>query len=269
MEYRDNIIKRLIEAKITSPRLETDIILKYASPNYPMINDEEKEKIEKLVQRRCSHEPLDKIIGKKEFYKSTFKVSTDVLSPRPDTEILVEAALDLIPINKPYKILDLGVGSGCILLSILKDRTQTQGVGVDISIKAIDIAKENAQTLGVENAVEFINADWNTLAFDYSEFDIIVSNPPYIPQKELGELDIEVKNYDPLIALDGGNDGLKCYYELAKKIPYWLKKEGYVLLEVGYNQAKTVAQIFEKEGLKTIKIIPDLAGINRCVVLKK
>ena len=130
MICREDIISALIKAQIPSPRLETDIILHHAAPTYPEITKKEENKIKAIINRRCNHEPLDKIIGQKEFYKSSFKVSSDVLSPRPDTEILVESALELLPSHKKFKILDLGTGSGCILLSILKERPDITGVQV-------------------------------------------------------------------------------------------------------------------------------------------
>ena len=267
MEYREEIISALIKASIPSPRLETDIILRFFAPNYPKMTKQEKEKIKKAVDRRINHEPLDKIIGKKEFYKSTFKVSADVLSPRPDTEVLVETALELVKENKIYNILDLGTGTGCILLSILKERPICRGIGVDISAKAIKIAQENARKLGVEKAVQFLNNDWKGLHL--SNIDIIVSNPPYIPKAEIATLDKEVKNYDPLIALDGGQDGLQCYRDIAKIAPYLLNNKGYILLEVGYNQAEDVKNIFTKQGFKFISIKKDLSNIDRCVIFQK
>lgn len=262
------IIKALIEAKITSPRLEADIILRFAAPNYPEMALQEKKKINECIQRRCKHEPLDKIIGKKDFYKSTFKVSADVLSPRPDTEILVEEALELIKPDTKECILDLGTGSGCILLSVLKERPQCKGTGVDISSKAIDIAQENAESMGLKNSVKFVNSDWNDMRLFDKKFDMIISNPPYISKEEIKTLDIEVKEYDPYIALDGGEDGLECYREIAKIAPKLLKNGGYILFEVGYNQANDVEKICVLQGLKKIKIKQDLAGINRCIIFQ-
>ncbi len=267
MEYREEIIATLIQAAIPSPRLETNIILKFFAPNYPLITPEEKEKIAEALRRRQNHEPLDKIIGKKEFYKSTFKVSCNVLSPRPDTEVLVENALKLIEDNKSYCILDLGTGTGCILLSIIKERPYCQGIGVDISLKAIKIAEENAREIGITKAVRFINKDWNNLVL--SNVDMVVSNPPYISKAEIENLSKDVKDYDPLLALDGGEDGLQCYRDIARKTSDFLKDKGYILLEVGYNQAEAVKNIFIKQGFKFIAVKKDLGGIDRCVILQK
>lgn len=269
MGLREQLIAELIKGKIPSPRLETDIILKYAAPDYPEINENQKQKALQMLNRRLCHEPLDKIIGKREFYKSVFTVNSDVLSPRPDTEILVEKALALIPKDKKLNILDLGTGSGCILLSLLAERPQCSGVGVDISPKALEIAKQNAENLQLSSRVTFINKSWTEPNFIDGQFDIIVSNPPYIPTEEIAGLETEVKKFDPLQALDGGVDGLDCYRQIAEIVPLILKKGGYILLEVGYNQAEAVIKILTAQGLEFVEMAADLAGINRCIILKK
>ena len=268
MDLKDFLIKELIKAKISSPRLEASIILDNFAKNFPVISIDEEKKIKEALFRRVNHEPLDKIIGKKEFYKYEFIVNHNVLSPRPDTEILVESALDLIDKDKRYDIIDLGTGSGCILLSILKERENAYGKGVDISLEAINVAKKNAKNLGISDRVEFINKSWNELC-DVGMFDIIVSNPPYIPTCEFLELDVEVKNFDPKIALTSGDTGFECYEDIALIAPKLLKKDGYIFLEVGYNQAHKVAQIFVSNGFELKAIVKDLADINRCVILKK
>lgn len=269
MNLRDEFIKKLIEAKISSPRLETDIILKNSMPLYPNYTDEQETIAREYLSRRLNHEPLDKIIGKKEFYKYTFKVDNNVLTPRPDTEILVEKAICLIDDNKKYKLIDLGTGSGCIVLSILKEKHNVNAIGLDISDKALNIAKQNAKLLEVEDRITFINGDWNDIVKDNEEFDIIVSNPPYIPEYEYNKLDIEVKKFDPITALVGGDDGLKCYREIADIASIILKKGGYILLEVGYNQAFEVIDIFSKKDFSIVEIAKDLSDINRCIILKK
>ncbi len=269
MICREDILENLIKAKISSPRLETDIILKYAAPRYPEMTELEQKKILEMLKRRINHEPLDKIIGQKEFYKYTFKVSQDVLSPRPDTEILLENALAISLTEKITHILDLGTGSGCILLSLLKELPAATGIGVDISKEALAIAKQNARMLEISNRVQFINSDWNKLSLTFESVDMIVSNPPYIKSTEIKSLEKEVKDYDPLLALDGGADGLNCYRDIAFLAPKLLKKGGYILLEVGYNQAKEVGEIFKYQGFKHVKTAKDLANIDRCVILRK
>ena len=269
MTLRDKIIDALIKAKIPSPRLEADIIIKYAAPMYPQITIGEEKRAIDFLKRRVNHEPLDKIIGQKEFYKFIFEVNRDVLSPRPDTEILVENALELLPADEPCRILDLGTGSGCILLSLLKERPKAKGAGVDISKKALEVAKKNAQNLGIQNQVSFINKSWSDKGFVSDKFDMIVTNPPYIPSAEIQTLEEEVKHYDPLTALDGGQDGLQCYRDIAMIAPDLLQDKGYILLEVGYNQAEAVADILMTQRMKLIKIVKDLSGINRCIILQK
>lgn len=269
MNLREQIIAALIKAKIPSPRLEADIILKNAAPNYPEYSKAEEEAVNRLVRRRAGHEPLDKIIGRKEFYKYTFKVNNQVLSPRPDTEVLVEEALSLIPATAAWDVLDLGTGSGCILLTLLKERENCQGYGVDISAEALKIAAENAQELDVTTRVSWENVSWENLRNSAKTYDIIVSNPPYIPRKDIESLEAEVKNYDPLTALDGGEDGFDCYRQIASLAFDLLKKNGCILLEAGYNQAEEIMKIFASSGLTPVKIVPDLANINRCVILKK
>lgn len=266
---REELIAALVKAGISSPRLETDIILKYAVPLYPKITEAEQEKALTMLQRRLNHEPLDKIIGEREFYKSVFKVNQNVLTPRPDTEILVEEAINLLQEKQSGIVLDLGTGSGCILLSILQECSCMKGIGVDISEKALDVAKENAQRLGVEDRCTFQNCSWQQLEIANESIDMIVTNPPYIASQEIETLETEVKDYDPRVALDGGVDGYKCYQEIAKIAPNILKKGGYILIEAGVEQAQKISEIFEKEGLVLHKIVKDLGGINRCVILKK
>lgn len=269
MTLKDSLIQELIKAGISSPRLEADIILKHSAPQYPKISEAEAEIAENMLKRRICHEPLDKIIGKREFYKSTFIVNRSVLSPRPDTEILVESALELLPTEEKQTILDLGTGSGCILLSLLKERPQAIGIGMDISREALDVAKKNAENLSLKDRIEFLNKSWTDNQVILPQFDMVVSNPPYIPSAEINTLDKEVKDYDPLTALDGGKDGLDCYKDIAKVLPNILKDMAYALFEVGYNQAEDVMEIFKCAGLKPIKIVKDLTGINRCVILQK
>lgn len=238
----------------------------------PELNAEQDKQLEELVAKRINHYPLCKLLGKKGFYKYDFVVSEDVLSPRPDTEILVEAAIAYAKKMNAQKILDLGTGSGCIILSILGDVEKLKGLALDSSEKAIGIAKQNAQHLGLENRIKFIHGSW----FDEeivsnlgNDFDIIVSNPPYIPSQDIEHLEEEVKNHDPLSALDGGVDGMNHYRKIAAISYQMLKEKGYVFLEGGIGQEKQIAQIFEKEGFILDDILKDYGGINRCIILKK
>lgn len=270
----------LSQSHIDSPRLEARRILSFIchqSEDEVALLDrelsaEETQKLNEIIRQRQAHKPLDKILGTKGFYKYDFIVSEDVLSPRPDTEILVEEAIRLLTSDKAQKIIDFGTGSGCILLSLLVENKLWQGQGVDISPKALDIAKQNAALLDVEQQVRWINKGWFDadlgLALD-SPVDMIVSNPPYIPSQDIQSLDEEVKNYDPMLALDGGEDGLHHYRQIAKVSSPLLKEGGYILLEVGIYQAQEVAEIFCQAGFNLVKIVSDLGQIARCVILKK
>ncbi len=268
-DVREDLIKQLSAAQIASPRLEASIILKNTAPSYPNLTAGEKAAAYAMLFRRSHHEPLDKIIGYREFYKSVFKVNHNVLSPRPDTEILVEKALSLLPENKESRILDLGTGSGCILLSLLAERKQANGVGLDISPAALAVAAENAEALDIAGRCHLVVGSWNDMSFPPDSFDMIVSNPPYIAHDEIAGLDKEVRDFDPIVALDGGVDGYSCYREIAAFTPLILQKGGYILLESGAGQAENIADIFVQCGLELVEKAKDLAGINRCVILKK
>ncbi|MBQ9035587.1 MAG: peptide chain release factor N(5)-glutamine methyltransferase [Alphaproteobacteria bacterium] len=275
----EQTMQKLAEFHIESPRLEARILLAHVLNCQTSdiicnatLNSKQQNELKSLIQRRIAHEPLDKIIGKREFYKSTFMTSNNVLSPRPDTEILVEEGLKIIPVDKNINILDLGTGSGCIIESILQERPKAVGVAVDISSAALQTAKQNAANLKLINRLQFVQADWfeeDFAAQFAAEFDIIVTNPPYIPTADIAALAPEVKNHDPLLALDGGADGFASYQRIAEFTPILLKKRGYILLEAGINQAEEIANIFTAQGLKLKNIVRDLAGIKRCVILQK
>ncbi|MBE6444983.1 MAG: peptide chain release factor N(5)-glutamine methyltransferase [Alphaproteobacteria bacterium] len=235
------------------------------------VSDDNKKQFWQMIEKRKNHFPVDKIIGHRGFYKYNFIVDTNVLSPRPDTEILLEETLKICDKTQVQNILELGVGSGCVITSVLAEK-DIMGVGVDISSAALSIAQQNAQNLGVEGRLRFIHGDWFSSDFTLlftNKFDLIVSNPPYIPTGEIGKLDAEVKDYDPIVALDGGVDGLDAYRQIATISPKLLNNNGYIVLEVGENQAEDVINIFEYNKFKLYKIVQDLSGIKRCVILKK
>ncbi len=275
----DNLVQQLANSGTESPRLEARLLLAEVLNKEPSeifadieLAPAQDKSLQNLLQRRLSHEPLDKILGKRDFYRATFKVSDKVLSPRPDTETLVEAALRLLPSDNPTTILDLGTGSGCIIESLLLERPSAQGVAIDISPEALQIAADNAVNLGVANRLKFIQASWFYADFATrlaQKFDLIVTNPPYIPTKDIATLMPEVQKYDPLLALDGGTDGFDSYKRIAELAPILLKDGGYILLEAGIGQAEQIAEIFAKQGLQHIATEKDLAGIKRCVVMRK
>lgn len=278
-DYFTQIVQKLVQAGIENPRLETRILLAHILHCEPdeiftgiNISPENMQRTDVLLQQRLAHKPLDKIIGKRAFYKAEFKVNEQVLSPRPDTEILVEAALEYLQNKAKPHILDLGTGSGCIIETLLQEIPDAKAIAVDISAAALQVAKENAARLKVSERLRFINADWFSADFVQqinATFDMVVSNPPYIPTAQIADLDVEVKDYDPLFALDGGTSGFDSYRRIADIAPQLLKESGYILLEAGINQAEAIRNIFIQSGLKHVKTVRDLAGIERCVIMQK
>ena len=274
-ELQKKITKILAEGGIETNSLDARIILKEIFNfdekelilNSDLILSESKiSKVQKIITRRLSFEPVSKIFGKRDFYNSTFSISDDVLDPRPETENIVEIANNFI-LEKGYEsFIDLGTGSGCIILSILKENKNLTAVGVDISIDAINIAKKNSKDMNLEKRSSFLVSNW--LSSIYSSYDLIISNPPYIPSDEIITLSKTVKNFDPLISLDGGQDGLKCYKEIAQDINRVINKNGRVILEIGYNQAHDVIKIFESKEFKLLKIYNDINGLNRILTFE-
>lgn len=214
---------------------------------------------ERVVEKRAEHVPLQYITGEQEFMGMTFKVNSNVLIPRQDTETLVEETLKVI--EPQMEVLDLCTGSGCILLSILKNAPTVKGTGSDISKQALLVAKENAK-------LHELDAEWvRSNLFDNvsGSFDVIVSNPPYISQAVIPTLMPEVVQFEPLQALDGGLDGLDFYRKITEEAPNYLKENGYLFFEIGYDQGEAVKQLMLDAGFKDVAIIKDLAGNDRVV----
>lgn len=279
MDYFSATIQKLAAAKIENPRLEARLLIAEVLKCNPSeiysdipLSPTDIEKVNAKLEQRLRHKPLDKILGRREFYKYEFKVNEDVLSPRPDTEILLESALDILRNIPNANVLDLGCGSGCIIESLLKEMPQTRGTAVDVSDKALAVAEKNADNLEIGPRLQFMKADWFaadfTVAFS-DKFDMIVSNPPYIPTTDIETLEPEVKNYDPRLALDGGKSGYDSYERIAEVAPELLKIGGYILLEAGQGQAQKIADIYKAQGFLLYKIVNDLSGIARCVILQK
>ncbi|MCT4635684.1 MAG: peptide chain release factor N(5)-glutamine methyltransferase [Rickettsiales bacterium] len=218
------------------------------------------------INRRINHEPVAKIIGKKSFWSSDFVVNKHVLDPRPDSEVIIETAINLFPNkNDALRVLDIGSGSGCLLLSILKEFPNATGIASDISEEALKVVKENIELLELGDRAKCIRQNW---ADDLMEkFDLIISNPPYIPTGDILALELDVKDYDPLLALDGGDDGLDPYRYLARQISSLLKPEAYAILEFGFDQGKSVRQIFMQQSYIINKMLFDLGGIERAIVV--
>ncbi len=224
--------------------------------------------IEHYVERRCKREPLSKIVGEKEFWSLPFKVSKATLDPRPDSETLIEAVLEYFPDHTAnLSFLDIGTGSGCLLLAALQEYAHSTGVGVDVSSEALKIAQYNADALGMTARTTFLEGSWTDAV--QGMFDIILSNPPYIATAEIATLALEVKEFDPLLALDGGEDGLEAYRQLMPLLAAVLQPQGYVFLEIGYTQQAAVEAFVVEAGLQVVACRQDLAGHPRCVVAKK
>ena len=214
-----------------------------------------------LLFRYDDHEPISKILNKRAFWESDFFINEDVLDPRPETEIIIEKTLELFEKHESFRFLDIGTGSGCILLSIAKEFRRSYGIGIDVSEKAIAVARKNQKNLHVEN-VEIKNVDWNY--FDpKKKFDLIVSNPPYIKTDDIFNLDDSVKKFDPHIALDGGKNGLEAYEQLSDLIKDWLNPDEKILLEIGYNQYDDVKNLFKSKGYSLVNSHKDFQKIRR------
>lgn len=217
-----------------------------------------------LINRRAAHEPVSRILGERSFYGRSFTVSPAVLDPRPDTEVLLEAALARLPPDRPCRILDLGTGSGIIALSILAERRLATGVAVDVSADALAIAAANAKRLGVADRLQLVTSSW----FENvrGQFDAILSNPPYIEASAIAGLEEEVRNYDPHLALVGGEDGLDCYRAIACHAASHMAGNGFLAVEIGAGQAGDVAAIFAREKFALEAEFQDLGGHLRCQV---
>jgi release factor glutamine methyltransferase len=221
---------------------------------------EEKEKLFfELVVRRLAQEPVTKILGEREFYGRMFHVTPDVLDPRGDTETIVDVCLE----RNAQRVLDLGVGSGAILLTLLSEWPDATGVGVDLSNAALAVADHNATTLGVHTRSEFVQSRWFEKLL--GQFDLIVSNPPYILSADIAELERDVRDYDPLLALDGGEDGLDCYRAIAAGASAFLSQSGRIVLEIGWGQQDDVVEIFTTQGFRCDAKRADLSGIVRAL----
>jgi release factor glutamine methyltransferase len=268
------LIDELSKADIEKPQLEARILIAFAAGfdqtqifGYPekVIKPELVTKISGLIDRRKASEPIAYITGNQEFWSLEFIVTKDTLIPRPDSEILVEAVLATI-VDKmaPLNILDLGTGSGCLLLALLSELPHTLGVGVDISPTACKIAKQNGKNLGLHNRAKFYQGDW--LNGIENTFDIIVTNPPYIADSQILLLERDVKDFEPHIALSGGLDGLVAYKKILKQCTKHLNIGGLLAVEIGVNQLSDIQIILANNKFKLISIHSDFGNIDRCIL---
>ena len=274
MLYQGSKILRLNEIK--SYNLDTEIllssILKLDRAQLllnldKIVKNKEKIIFFKLIQRRSKNEPIAYITGYKEFWKSKFKVNKNVLIPRPDTETIIEQVLKELDKNSSKKILDIGTGSGCIIISILNERKKCSGVGIDISKKAVKLAKYNAKIQHIDNRIKFFNSNIDNFYGD--KYDLIISNPPYIEQYKINGLEKDIKYHEPKVALDGGIDGFSKIKLIIEKSSTLIKKKGKLFLELGKNQTRETLKILNLNGFFKTKVIKDLANKNRCIISTK
>ncbi|OJX10157.1 MAG: protein-(glutamine-N5) methyltransferase, release factor-specific [Caedibacter sp. 37-49] len=269
--------KKLEYAEIKNSHHEARLLLKYAlnlsleeiiTASDRELAPYQLEKYESWVLRRTLHEPLSKIREEKEFWSLPFIVKADALDPRPDSETLIEAVFKTYPVReKRLNILDLGVGTGCLIITLLKEYLYSYGIGIDKSILALEVARLNLEKFKLHERLKLINTFWGEGIVE--EFDIIVSNPPYIAETDRQMLSQEVIKYDPHIALFGGSDGLDAYRSLAPHAFRLLKSLGHLFLEIGKNQESSVQEILLENGFTLKEWIPDLAGILRCGIFQK
>ena len=268
-----NILK---DKSILSAQLDSEILMakaldknrEYIILNHDKVIDIENLKyFKELVNERAAKKPIAYLLNKKFFWKSEFYVNKNTLIPRPDTEIIIEQILKVTK-NKNYlKILDIGVGSGCILLTILKERKNFCGIGIDISKNSLEISKINAKKLFVDDRVKFYKSDVDK--FTQGKYDLIVSNPPYIKRSYLKYLESDVLKFEPNLALDGGLDGLSVIRKVIKKSSELIKKNGKFILEIGFDQKSKVIKLLNNKGFYINSTVKDLAKNDRCIVSTK
>jgi len=232
-----------------------------------LLNSEQLGKFKSLIERRKKGEPIAYLINKKEFWKNEFFVNKDVLIPRPDTELMIEQVLRIYSKEVQLQVLDIGTGSGCILLSILKERPNFYGTGIDISKKSINVSKFNTKQLNLTNRVKFFHSSVDN--FSIGKYDLIVSNPPYIELLNLKYLEKDVVNFEPKLALSGGLDGLSKIKKVISKARTLIKKNGKFILEIGFNQKNKVKIILKKEGFYINRTIKDYGNNDRCIISTK
>ena len=268
-----NILKN---KSILSAKLDSEILMAKAlgkKREYIILNNDKiiKEQnlkyFKKLVHERATRKPIAYLLNKKSFWNSDFYVNKNTLIPRPDTEIILEQILKFTK-NKNYlNILDIGVGSGCILLSVLKERKNFYGTGIDISRNSLDICKMNAKKLLLDRRVKFFKSDVDKFAI--GKYDLIVSNPPYISRCDLKYLENDVIKFEPKLALDGGLDGLSVIRKVIKKSSELLKKNGKFILEIGFDQKNKVIKLLNNKGFYINSTVKDLANNDRCIISTK
>ena len=268
--------KVLKDSFIKNPYLDSEILMTKAlekDRKYILLNSkryldkEDLNTFQKLIKKRSIGKPIAYLINKKFFWNSEFTVSNDTLIPRPDTELVIEKVLDLTKYKKKLNILEIGVGSGCILLSILKERKSFYGTGIDISKNCLNISKLNANKLKLSSKLKLYKSNVDNFAL--GKYDLIISNPPYIKNSHLKYLEKDVAKFEPKLALDGGLDGLSAFRKVIKKSSELIKKNGKFVLEIGFDQKNKVISLLKKKGFYINSISKDLANNDRCIVCTK
>ena len=266
----------LKENLIKTAQLDSEILLAKAikkDRQFIILNQKNSVKKEsycyfkKLIRQRSKGKPVAYIIGKKDFWKYQFELNENVLIPRPDTEIIVEQVLKITKYKSNLRILDIGTGSGCILLSILKEKKDFKGIGIDVSKKSAEISKINATKFGLLNRTKIFKTDVDN--FNYGKYDLIISNPPYIKKLDLKYLERDVINFEPKLALNGGLDGTSEISKVIKKSSELIKKKGKLILEISFDQKEKVKKLLINKGFYINKILKDYAQNDRCIISTK
>ncbi|MGZ6039813.1 MAG: peptide chain release factor N(5)-glutamine methyltransferase [Phenylobacterium sp.] len=265
--------KRLESAGLAGPVIDARLLVEAAADAtradivgdpYRALTAAQEATLEDYLTRREHREPVSHILGRKGFWKIMLNVTPDVLTPRPDTETVVEWVLRDFPEHAAWSVLDLGVGSGAIILSILAERPVAKGLGVDVSEEALAVARDNASHLGLANRLALLRGDWTT-GLGGDTFDLVVSNPPYIASHVIETLEPEVRDHEPRLALEGGDDGLMHYRVLAPEILRVLKPGGRFAVEIGYDQKDAVEALFREAGALGVQTLKDLGDRDRVV----
>ena len=266
-------VKILQNSNIKSAKLDSEILMSSIIDKERLfiflnhnkhIETDHFNQFKKLINKRSKGEPVAYLIGKKDFWNFEFKIDKNVLVPRPDSELIIEEVLKQTKNKHKLKLLDIGVGSGCLLLSILNEKKDFNGVGIDLSKNCLNLSKINAINLKIDHRVKFFKTDVDN--FNYGKYDLIVSNPPYINQYDLRKLDKEVVNFEPKLSLDGGLDGLSVIRKVINKASQLIKINGILILEIGFDQKERVKKILRNKGFYINKVIKDYANNDRCIV---
>lgn len=271
-DYQLQLMKALKDGDVEYPGLEAKWIMEQVTglsrteqiiSENRLMDSAEVSEILIMLKRRLSGEPLDFIFGYKEFYGLRFDINKHVLSPRPETEMLVDFVLERTAPQEVFSLLDLGTGSGAIVISVLFQRPNARAIAVDISEEALRIAKRNAQKHSVSERLKLIQGSWDSAIGE--TFDFILSNPPYIDSAAMEELSPDVRGYDPEIALHGGDDGLVAYREILKHVPGMMNKAGWLAMEIGFDQGLSVPELIANVGFQNVGVLKDYSGHDRVV----